>query len=50
MVGSIVYYLTYPFVAPIVALVALLDMPYTGKAKFKENFIAIYGGIYGKDK
>jgi hypothetical protein len=48
MIGTFVYYLTYPFVAPFVALIALLDVPYTGWHGFKKNYINIYGGIYVK--
>lgn len=44
MVGTIIYYLTYPFLAPIVTLIALMDLPKNRK-EFKENFISIYGGL-----
>ena len=45
MVGTITYYITFPFVAPFVALIALLDMPKSWK-EFKNKFILIYGGKY----
>lgn len=50
MIGTFVYYLTFPVVAPLVCLIAAFDLPYTGKAGFKKNYIEIYGGIYGSTK
>ena len=49
MIGTPVYYISYPFVAPIVALIALFDVPYTGWSGYKKNYIEIYGGVYVKD-
>ena len=45
MVGTITYYITFPMVAPFIALIALLDQPRSWK-EFKNNFILIYGGKY----
>ena len=45
MIGSIAYYITFPVVAPLIAFIALLDMPKDIK-QFKDNFKLIYGGKY----
>ena len=45
MIGSIVYYLTFPVVAPLIVLITLLDVP-KSKKEFIDNFKTIYGGQY----
>jgi len=44
MLNKYVYYITLPFIGPVVVLIALLDMPKNWE-KFKKNFTLIYGGI-----
>jgi ABC-type sugar transport system permease subunit len=45
MVGTITYYITFPVVAPLITVIALMDQPKSWK-EFKNNFILIYGGKY----
>ncbi len=45
MQKTIIYYLTFVFVAPFIALIALLDCPKSFK-QFKNNFNLVYGGSY----
>ena len=44
MLNKYVFYITLPFIGPLVVLIALLDRPKNWEA-FKKNFKLIYGGI-----
>jgi ABC-type sugar transport system permease subunit len=45
MVGTVIYYITFPVVGPVIAIIALLDLPKSWK-EFKNNFVLICGGKY----
>ena len=44
MLNKYIFYISFIFIAPVVALISLLDLP-TSDLTFKENFKLIYGGI-----
>jgi hypothetical protein len=44
MLNKYIFYISFIFISPVVALISLLDLS-TNNLTFKENFKLIYGGI-----